>query len=137
MGRESSGDPSKSDAVAPVCMVSVAVAFPLASKVIEFWSSEQVGAACAGCTEQVSSTGVSNEFRWPRVTVEVELCPRLTVAGLGVDAAIEKSAPVVLSSKLMLLSAEFVTAKSGALSWLKSAATTLYGPAPTATLRAD
>ena len=64
-GRESwRREEGTSEAVAPpVLMVSVAVAFPLASKVTEFRSSEQVGADCAGCTEQVSATGLSNVFR--------------------------------------------------------------------------
>ena len=61
--------------------------------------------------------------------VEVELCPRLTVPGVGDDAEMEKSAPVVLSSTLMVLLFEFVTTRSGALSWLRSAATGLPGPA--------
>ena len=80
-------------------IVSIAVAFPLASKVTEFGSSEQVGAECAGCTEQASATGLSNAFSKVSVTVEVELCPRLTIAGLGVDAEIEKdsSGDVALS----------------------------------------
>src|SRR6266852_5794267 len=101
---------------APVLMVSVAVAFPLASKVTEFGLNEQVGADCAGCTEQLNSTGLSKVFWWFRVIIEVELWPRLTVPGFGAEAEIEKSAPVVLSSTLTVLSAKFVTARSGALS---------------------
>ena len=63
-----------SEAVAePVLMVSVAVAFPLASKATEFGLKEQVGADCAGSTEQVSATELSNVFSNFNVTVEVEL----------------------------------------------------------------
>lgn len=54
-------------------MVSVAVAFPLASKVTEAGLKEQVGADCAGSTEQVSATELSNVFSNFNVTVEVEL----------------------------------------------------------------
>ena len=47
----------------PAVIVSVAVAFPLESKVTEFELSEQVGEpACAGCTVQASDTGLSNAF---------------------------------------------------------------------------
>ena len=108
-------------------IVRVAVALPLASKVTEFGSIEQVGADCVGCTEQVSATGLSKVFWWLNVTVEVALWPRLTVAGVAADAEMEKSAPVELSSTLMLLSGEFVTTRSGALSWLKSAAAAAHG----------
>ena len=80
-----------SEAVAvPVLMVSVAVAFPFGSKVTAFGLSEHVGADCEGCTEQASATGSFNAFSELRVTVEPELWPRLTIAGLGVDAEIEK-----------------------------------------------
>src|ERR1700682_1988264 len=117
-------------------MVSIDVAFPLASKVTEFGLSEQVGAACTSCTEQVSATGLSNAFNKLRVTVEVELWPRLTVSGLAAEAEIEKSMPV--SSRILtVLLAEFVTTKSGALSWLRSAAATPQGPVPTAKPNAD
>jgi hypothetical protein len=85
-------------------MVSVAVALPLASNVTELGSSEQAGAPFAGWTEQLSATGLSKVFSWFSVTVEVELWPRLTVAGVAAEAEMEKSAPVVLSSTLMLLS---------------------------------
>ena len=70
-GSELSRGPS--DAVGePVLIASVAVAFPLESKVMELGLMEQV-ADCTGCTEQESATGLSNELRWTRVTVEVEL----------------------------------------------------------------
>lgn len=74
-GRESrTGEGATSEAVAvPVLMVSIAVAFPLASKVTEFGSSEHIGADCVGCTEQASATGLSNAFSELSVTVEVEL----------------------------------------------------------------
>ena len=129
---------------APVWMVRVAVALPLASKVTELGSIEQVGAYCVGCTEQLSATGLSKLFWWLSVIVEVELWPRPTVAGVAVDAEMVKSAPVVLSSTLMLLSGEFVTTRSGALSWLNSAAAAAHngvepvcGPPPTAKLKGD
>src|SRR5713101_7357495 len=104
-------------------MVSVAVAFPFVSKVTEFGLSEQAGAACAGCTEQASATGLSNAFSRFSVTVEVALWPRLTVGGLGADAEIEKSVPAVFSSTLIVLS-PFVTITSGDLSPLISDAAT-------------
>jgi len=117
-GRDSRlGEGAANEAVAvPVLMVSVAVAFPLASKVTEFGLSEQVGAACAGCTEQVSATGLSNAFSRFSVTGEVALWPRLTVAGFGTDVEMEKSVPTVLSSTLMVLSPVFATTMSGDLS---------------------
>ena len=127
-------DGAREAVAAPVLMVSVAVALPLASKVTELGLSEQVGADCAGCAEQVSVIGLSNAFRSFRVTVEVALCPRLTVPGVGVDAKMEKPVPTVLSSTLMVLLPEFVTTKSGALSWLRSAAIGLPGLEPAAKL---
>jgi len=135
-GRESGrGEGAASEAVVvPVLMVSVDVAFPLGSKVTEFGLSEQAGADCSGCTEQVSVTGLSNAFRRFRVAVEVALCPRLTVPGVGVDAEMEKSVPAVFSSTLMVLLSEFVTTKSGTLSWLRSAAIGLPGLEPAAKL---
>ena len=100
-------------------MVSVAVACPLASKVTESRSSEQVGADCVGCTEQVSVTALSNALSKFRLTVEVELCPRRTVSGLGVDAEMEKSVLAALSSTLRVLSL-FTVTRSGVLSPLRS-----------------
>src|SRR5882757_11035443 len=99
----------------PAVIVSVAVAFPLESKVTEFELSEQVGEpACAGCTEQVSETGLSNAFSSMSVIVEVELCPRLTELGLAAEAEIEKSVPMVFSITLTVLSLLIVT-RSGDL----------------------
>ena len=83
-------------------MVSVAVALPFASKVSDFGFNEQVGADCAGCTEQASATGSFNPCSELRVTVEVELSPPLIVPGVGAEAEIEKSAPVVFSRTLMV-----------------------------------
>ena len=69
----------------PAVIVSLAVAFPLKSKVTEFELSEQVGEpACTGCTEQASETGLSNAFNSMSVIVDVELCPRLTELGTPV-----------------------------------------------------
>ena len=106
----------------PAVIVSVAVAFPLESKVTEFELSEQLGEpACAGCTEQASETGLSNAFSSMSVIVEVELCPRLTELGLAGEAEIEKSVPAVFSSKLTVLSLLTVT-RSGDLLPSRSAA---------------
>ena len=99
----------------PAVIVSVAVAFPLESKVTEFELSEQAGEpACAGCTEQASETGLSNAFSRPSVIVEDELCPRLTELGLAAEAEIEKSVPAVFSRTLTVLSLLIVT-RSGDL----------------------
>jgi hypothetical protein len=59
--------------------------------------------------------------------VDVELCPRLTVAGIGADAEMEKSAPVEFSSTLTVLSSLTVT-KSGALSPSRSAVAAIFKP---------
>jgi len=82
-----------------VLTVNVAVAFPFASKVTELGATEQVGAVFAGCTEHVSATELLNPFRELRVTVELELWPRVTIAGVGADAEIENdpSGTVALS----------------------------------------
>ena len=99
----------------PAVIVSLAVAFPLKSKVTEFELSEQVGEpACTGCTEQASETGLSNAFNSMSVIVDVELCPRLTELGLAGEADIEKSVPTVFSSTLTVLSLLIVT-RSGDL----------------------
>lgn len=99
----------------PAVIVSVAVAFPLESKVTEFELSEQVGEpACAGCTVQASDTGLSNAFSKVRVRVEVALWPGLTEFGLAADAEIEKSVPTVFSSTLTVLSL-LIVSRSGDL----------------------
>jgi hypothetical protein len=80
----------------PAVIVSAADAFPLESKVREFELSEQLGEpACTGCTEQASETGLSNAFSKVNVSVEVALWPGLTLLGLGAEAEIEKSVPVL------------------------------------------
>ena len=79
----------------PAVIVSVAVAFPLESKVTEFELNEQIGEpGWAGCTLQASDTGLSNAFSRVKLSVEVALWPALTLLGLGADAEIEKSVPV-------------------------------------------
>ena len=89
----------------PAVIVSVAVAFPLESKLTEFELSEQPGEpACAGCTLQASATGFSNEFNKFKLSVEVALWPGVTILGLGAEAEIEKSVPEVFSSTLTVLS---------------------------------
>ena len=103
-------------------MVNCAVALPLASNVTELGLIEHVGEpACAGCTEQVKEAGLSKAFSKLRLTVDVALCPGLTVLGLALDAEIEKSVPTVLSNTLMVLSPVFVTSMSGDLSPFRSA----------------
>jgi hypothetical protein len=99
----------------PAMIVSVALAFPLESKVTEFGVSEQAGEpACPGCTLQASDTGLSNAFNRVRLTVDVALWPPLTLLGLGAEAEIEKSVPMVFSSTLTVLSLLMVT-RSGDL----------------------
>ena len=99
----------------PAVIVSVAVAFPLESKVTEFELSEQAGEpACAGCTLQASDTELSNAFSKVNVSVEVALWPGVTILGLGAEAEIEKSVPEVFSSTLTVLSLLNVT-RSGDL----------------------
>ena len=110
-------------------IVSIAVAFPLASKVTEFGSSEQVGAECAGCTEQASATGLSNAFSKVKVSVEVALCPELTLLGLGAEAEIEKSVPV-LSNTLVEFEVALVAIRSGALSPSTSTRAPIAGVVP-------
>src|SRR5580765_7256621 len=107
-------------------MVSVALAFPFASKVMEVGLSEQV-ADCAGCTEQERVIGLSKAFWWFSVTLEVELWPRLTVAGVGDDAEMEKSAPVVFSRTATALSKPFAVTNSGDRSAFKSTTETEKG----------
>src|SRR5437016_4119655 len=64
----------RSEAAAPpVLMVSVAVAFPLASKLIELGLIEHAGADCDGCTEHVSATALVEAFRDCRLILAVEL----------------------------------------------------------------
>src|SRR6266699_1614474 len=115
----------------PAAIVSVAVAFPLESKVTEFALSEQVGEpACAGCTLQASDTGLSNAFSKVKVSVEVALWPGLTLLGLGAEAEIEKSVPV-FSNTLIEFELALIAIRSGALSASTSvrAPTTGFVPA--------
>jgi hypothetical protein len=68
----------------PAVIVSVALASPLESKVTEFELSEQLGEpTCAGCTEQASDTGLSNEFSKLKLSLEVALWPRLRLLTVG------------------------------------------------------
>jgi hypothetical protein len=121
----------KKATAAPAEMDSCAVALPSVSNVTEFGLSEHVGEpACTGCTEQAKDTGLSNAFNKLRFTVDVALCPGLTVLGLTADAEIEKSAPTVFSKTLMVLSPVFVTTMSGDLSPLRSAVVTRFGEDP-------
>ena len=97
-------------------MVNCAVALPLASNVTELGLIEHVGEpASAGCTEQVKEAGLSKAFSKLRLTVDVALCPGLTVLGLSLDAAIEKSVLIVFRNTLMLLLTASVTIISGDL----------------------
>src|SRR6266699_3092466 len=106
----------------PAAIVSVAVAFPLESKVTEFELSEQAGEpACAGCTLQASDTGLSNAFSKVKVSVEVAIWPGLRLLGLGAEAEIEKSVPAVFSSTVTVLSL-FIATRSGDLLPSRSAA---------------
>ena len=106
----------------PAVIVSVALALPLESKVTEFELSEQLGEpACAGCTEQASDTGLSNEFSKLKLSVEVALWPGLKLLAVGAEAEIEKSVPAVFSSTVTVLSV-FVAIRSGDLLPSRSAA---------------
>src|SRR5215467_10469669 len=98
----------------PAAMVNWALAFPPASNVTMVGFTMHVGApACAGSTEQVSDTGLSNAFSRLRLTVDVALCPGLTEFGVGLEAEIENSVPTALSRTLMVPSPEFATTRSG------------------------
>src|SRR5205085_11747640 len=111
-------------------IVSVAVAFPLESNVTEFELSEQLGEpACAGCTLQARDTGLSNAFSKVKVSVEVALWPGLTVLGLGAEAEIEKSVPV-LSNTLVEFEVALVAIRSGALSPSTSTRAPIAGVVP-------
>src|SRR5438552_3666063 len=113
-------------------MVSVAVALPFGPGVMELGFREQVGAPePVGCTEQDSVTGLSKAFINLTLTVAEELAPRERVAGIGFEAAIEKSVPL-LSSTLILSSLLMVT-RSGALSLFRSA--TVARPRPELTAK--
>src|SRR5437763_7303603 len=99
----------------PAVIVSVAVAFPLESKVTEFELSEQAGEpACAGCTLQASDTELSNAFSKVNVSVEVALWTGPTLRGLDAEAEIEKFVQALFRSTLTVLSPLNVT-KSGDL----------------------
>ena len=102
-------------ATAPAVTVTVALALPSESKVIEFELSEHVGAPiCAGATLHDSDTGLSNSFSRLKLSVEEALCPWLRILGVGADAEMEKSVPVLSSTAIEL--SELITPKSGALS---------------------
>jgi hypothetical protein len=117
-------------APAPAVIVTVAVAFPLESKVTEFELSEQVGEPdCAGCTVQASDTGLSNAFSRVKVSVEVALWPGLTLLGLDAEAEIEKSVPVFSNTPIEFELA-LITIRSGALSRSTSARTPISGFVP-------
>ena len=114
----------------PAAIVSVAVAFPLESKVTEFELSEQAGEpACAGCTLQASDTGLSNEFSKLKLSVEVALWPGLRLLGLGAEAEIEKSVPV-FSNTLIEFELVLIAIRSGALSPSTSARAPITGLVP-------
>ena len=114
----------------PAVIVSVALAFPLESKVTEFELSEHVGEpACTGCTEQASETGLSNAFSSMSVIVDVELCPRLTELGLAAEAEMEKSMPV-FSNTLTEFELALIAIRSGALSPSTSARAPIAGFVP-------
>src|SRR6266853_31602 len=114
----------------PAVIVSVALAFPLESKVTEFELSEQVGEpACAGCTVQATDRGLSNAFSKVRVSVEVALWPELTLLGLGAEAEMEKSMPV-FSNTLTEFELALIAIRSGALSPSTSAWTPITGFVP-------
>ena len=108
-------------------MVRVAVACPFGSDVTERGLKEHVGADCTGCTEQLSVTASPNALRWANVSVEVALCPRLTLPGVSADAEMEKSAPVVFSSTATELSKPFAVIISGSRSAFKSTTETEKG----------
>ena len=117
-------------APAPAVIVTVAVAFPLESKVTEFELSEQVGEPdCAGCTEQASDTGLSNALSKVKLSVEAALWPGPTLLGLGAEAEIEKSVPV-FSNTLIEFELALIAIRSGALSPSKSATAPIAGFVP-------
>ena len=73
-------------------IVSCDVTMPLAVGVTEVGLSEHVGTSdTVGCTEQVSDTEPLKPFKELTVTVEVALCPGVTVEGFGAEPEIEKS----------------------------------------------
>ena len=115
-------------------MVRVAVALPLGPGVTESELSEQRGApGPAGCTEQANATGLSNEFSKVTVTVELELCPPEMVPGVGFEAEIEKSVPLLSSTPIVL--SPLMLTKSGALSPFRSAANPKLGLTSDATVK--
>ena len=117
-------------APAPAVIVTVAVAFPLESKVTEFELSEQVGEPdCAGCTEQASDTGLSNALSKVKLSVEAALWPRPTLLGLGAEAEIEKSVPV-FSNTLIEFELALIAIRSGALSPSTSTRAPIAGVVP-------
>ena len=119
-----------SAALAPVVIVTVAVAFPLESKVTEFELSEQVGEPdCAGCTEQASDTGLSNALSKVKLSVEAALWPGPTLLGLGAEAEIEKSVPV-FSNTLIEFELALIAIRSGALSPSTSTRAPIAGVVP-------
>ena len=121
----------------PAVIVSVAVAFPLESKVTEFELSTQVGEpACAGCTLQASDTGLSNAFSKVKVSIEVALWPGPTLLGLGADAEIEKSVPV-FSNTLIEFELALIAIRSGALSPSTSTRAPIAGVVPAAKVKGD
>jgi len=70
----------------------VAVIGPPGGGVTPVGVKEQLGPLTDdGCTEQVREMGALNPATDVAVNVEVADCPGLTTAGIGVDAAIEKS----------------------------------------------
>ena len=114
----------------PAVIVSVAVAFPLESKLTDFELSEQVSEpACPGGTLQARDTGLSNAFSKVKVSVEVALWPGLTLLGLGAEAEIENSVPV-FSNTLIEFELALIAIRSGALSPLTSARTPITGFVP-------
>ena len=121
----------------PAVIVSVAVAFPLESKVTEFEPSEQAGEpACAGCTLQARDTALSNAFSKVKVSVEVALWPGLTLLGLGAEAEIEKSVPV-FSNTLIEFELALIAIRSGALSPSTSARAPITGFVPAGKIKGD
>jgi len=64
--------------------------------------------------------------------VEVVLCPELKEDGLGTEAEIERSVPIVFSRTLILLSPEFATTMSGDLLPSRSTLAIPLGLDPTA-----
>ena len=122
-------------APAPAVIVTVAVAFPLESKVTEFELSEQVGEPdCAGCTAQVSDTGLLNALSKDKLRVEAALWPGLTLLGLGAEAEIEKSVPV-FSNTLIEFELVLIAIRSGALSRSTSTGAPIAGVVPAEKVR--